>query len=75
MTKLTQVKSSSVEAIGYDHARAMLIVKFINGKTYGYHNTPLVLYRNMESADSVGQYFNKNIRDKYKYTMLLEEKK
>jgi hypothetical protein len=43
-------------------------VVFTTGTRYTYHDVPEETYRSMKRAFSKGQYFNVNVRDRYRHT-------
>ena len=43
-------------------------VVFTSGAHYTYHDVPEQTYRSMKRAFSKGQYFNVNVRDRYRHT-------
>lgn len=68
--------SSSIAAYGYGlteskiaEKRFLLVLRvvFHTGKIYDYHNVPISLYDDMEKAESVGKFFNREIKGKYKF--------
>ncbi len=65
---LTPVTSSNIAAIGHDPITHDLTVAFKNGTEYTYADVPLDTHADLMAAPSVGQYFNRNIKDKYKAT-------
>lgn len=61
------VKSSMIRSVAYDVDSETLEVCFCNGGAiYRYPGVPKQAYDTMLSADSVGSYFAKNIRNTYK---------
>lgn len=78
--------SSSIAAFGFGIAQSktnekrigiVLTIVFHTGKMYNYHNVPMDLYDKMQKADSVGQFFNKEIKGKFKHEFVggVNEKK
>lgn len=63
---MTPVKSSSIEAIGYDPASKTLTAKFKSGAAYHYENVSPDQHANLMAADSIGSHFHKNILGKHK---------
>ena len=61
------VKSSQLSYIGFDDDNNKLYVTFPNGTTYAYDNVPYTTYKELKNSESVGSYFTKNIKNKYKY--------
>lgn len=60
------VKSSNIEAIGYDEHTKTLKIKFKSGGTHSYADVPKLDYERLLSAQSIGKYFHANIRNKFK---------
>lgn len=63
----TKVESSNLESIGYDKDSRTLEIEFKSGKIYQYTNVPEPEHQALLAADSIGSYFNKNIRNEYQY--------
>ena len=61
-----RVASSVIAAVGYDDDHGLLEVEFHNGRKYYYLSVPGNVYESLISADSIGGYFNENIRTNYK---------
>lgn len=51
---LKPVKSSNVEAIGYDPETETVRVRFKGGATYRYAEVPAELFESIEAATSIG---------------------
>lgn len=81
------VKSSQINAVGYDAASKTLAIEFKGGgkvdaprppSLYHYANVEPELFEDMMVAESVGSFFYKNIKPdskKYPYTRIEKEKK
>ena len=67
MTK-TYIDSSSLQSIGYDAQYETLEVEFRNGSVYQYYNCPQLMYDELMSAPSKGQFFNTYIRNSFPYS-------
>lgn len=67
MTEMVPVKSSNIEAIGYD-AKPKLIVRFKNGGTYIYEGVPADKQDELMKAKSIGGYLATNIKGVYPFT-------
>lgn len=59
------VRSSGLRSVGYDERSSMLEVEFQNGHVYRYFAVPKAKYDALLSANSVGAYFNANIRERF----------
>lgn len=62
--------SSTISEIGYDPRTRVLEVLFKNGRLYQYFEVPQQLVDQLRRAGSVGQFFNSQVRDKYRYARL-----
>jgi hypothetical protein len=68
---LSPVKSSQIEAIGYDTARRTLRVQFKgSGSTYDYANVPPEVHQNFHKAESLGKFLGSHIKGKYEFKKL-----
>jgi hypothetical protein len=61
------VESSSLRSVGYDPQTETLEIEFHNGRVYQYFEVPLVVYQELLQAESLGRYFQFNLRDAYRY--------
>ena len=59
------VSSSVIRAIGYD-GNGTLTIEFRNGRVYEYHDVPYEVYDVLMSARSVGAFYNRYIRGRYR---------
>lgn len=63
------VRSSTISAIGYDHHARTLFVRFRRTReTYAYYDVEESVFNAFLDSRSKGQYFNENVRDRYKHT-------
>ena len=62
MTTLKPVKSSSINAIGYDAATRTMEIQFVSGDIYRYAGVPGKAHRDLRNAESIGTHFGKFIR-------------
>ncbi len=63
--QMIHVESSNVEAIGYNEDLEILQIEFKNKLIYQYFNVPKDVYKEMTEANSVGQFFHTNIKNKF----------
>lgn len=61
--KRSPVTSSNIKSVGYEEKTTLLEVEFNNGKVYQYHPVPMNIYLEMVASESIGTYFNKNIKN------------
>lgn len=67
--KMTKVKSSNLQAIGYDKSTRTLRILFQAGPdSYDYEQVPEEVYGALMKAASLGQFFQEHIREQYRYT-------
>jgi hypothetical protein len=62
-----RVESSAVRSVGYDKRRRVLEVEVAGGTVYQYLDVPAREYFALVSADSVGRYYNQQIKDTYEF--------
>ncbi|HTU67160.1 MAG TPA: KTSC domain-containing protein [Steroidobacteraceae bacterium] len=62
--------SSVIRSYAYDPVDHHLDVIFVSGRRYRYHEVPEEEYGRMRRAFSKGSFFNRNIRDQYRFTEL-----
>ena len=66
----TPVKSSLLVSVGYDRGELKLETELTSGAIYEYSAVPPWIHSGLMSADSLGDYYNKRIRDKYRWEQL-----
>ncbi|WP_043451196.1 KTSC domain-containing protein [Jongsikchunia kroppenstedtii] len=66
----TPVSSSVIASVGHDPHALVLEVEFLSGRIYQYFDVPLAQFDGLLAAESVGTYFNANIRDAFDYAEL-----
>jgi len=59
------VESSSLRSVGYDSRSRTLEIEFHSGSLYQYFNVPEAVFEELLAQDSLGAYFNAEIRDAY----------
>jgi hypothetical protein len=60
--------STVIRHFWYDADTRAMDVLFVSGRRYRYHDVPEETYREMRQAFSKGEFFNANIRDRYRHT-------
>jgi len=70
VTRRFRVDSQNLAELGYDIKTKHLEVIFLDAPTvlYTYSNVPAKIFLNLIQADSLGSYFARYIRTKYKFT-------
>lgn len=66
----TPVNSSALVSVGYDHDSLVLETELTSGAVYQYLDVPESVFRELMNADSLGKYYNQNIRNNYRYIQL-----
>lgn len=59
------VSSSMANAVGYDPNEQILQVEFHNGAVYQYSGVEFETWEELQDTDSIGRYFNHEIRGNY----------
>lgn len=67
---MDRVKSSVIRDYEYDRSAQVLYVTFVSGKTYAYDRVPPDLHDAFAAAGSKGEFFNRHIRDHYRYVLV-----
>lgn len=60
--------SSVIRSFAYDADAARLDIEFVSGRRYAYHDVPEHEVAAMRRASSKGGYFNRRIRDRYRFS-------
>jgi KTSC domain-containing protein len=69
------VDSSLFTSAAYRPGKRMLYLRFRSGELYCYFDVPPQKYRDFLAADSRGQYFSSNIRDRFPYKHLARRRR
>jgi len=65
LLEMVPVRSSALEAVGYDPATSQLRIQFTSGRVYDFFQVPEQVYAELMHAPSKGSYFNYHIRNTY----------
>jgi lysyl-tRNA synthetase class 2 len=60
--------SSVIRTFSYDPSQRRLDVVFTSGRRYIYQDVPAEVFESMRAAFSKGEFFNRHIRDRFRYT-------
>lgn len=60
-------KSSRILKMSYIKSKKLLTITFNSGATYEYYDVPMGVTDGIIQADSLGKYFDKNIKGIYNY--------
>jgi hypothetical protein len=63
--------STVIRRFDYHPASRELVIEFVSGRRYVYAEVPEEEVRGLKAATSKGAYFNKHIRDQYRYRELI----
>ena len=63
--------STAISDIDYDSSREMLTVTFVTGRVYEYFDVPLDVADAFQHAGSKGAFFNREIRDRYRFREII----
>lgn len=58
-------QSSAIKNVMYNAHTRTLKVQFIGGQLYEYQNVPVEVYDEFCQAESLGKFFNENIKTKF----------
>lgn len=64
---MVQVVSEAIAEIDYAPESETLFVRFVDGDWYSYFTVPPQQFAAFVAAESHGQFFQRNIRDRYSY--------
>jgi hypothetical protein len=68
------VNSSVIRTLGYDPQTSVMEVEFRTGRVYHYSAIPAAVYDDLLRANSIGEYFNREIRPNYPYVEVTGKK-
>ena len=61
--KMHPVRSTMIEAIGYDAELGSLLIDFHNGSSYEYFMVPRTVYEKFLESPSKGSFFRERLQD------------
>ncbi|MDQ0966253.1 hypothetical protein QFZ20_001656 [Flavobacterium sp. W4I14] len=64
--------SSVIKYFSYDAATETLKIIFVTDMIYQYKEVPEKIYKMLKASGSKGRYFNRHIKDKFKFQKLEE---
>lgn len=62
--------SSVIKYFSYDAATETLKIIFVTDMIYQYKKVPEKIYKMLKASGSKGRYFNRHIKDKFKFQKL-----
>lgn len=60
--------SSVITAFHYHTDQEQLDIRFVSGWLYSYFDVPRQLYEAMKASPSKGEFFNRHIRDHFRFS-------
>ncbi|MGA7807149.1 KTSC domain-containing protein [Bradyrhizobium sp.] len=67
---MTPVKSSAIEAVGYDPDRRAMVIRFTGGDSYLHSGVSPDQHAKLLGADSIGTHYGKHFRNQFSATKL-----
>lgn len=68
--QMNTVKSSNLEAVGYDREKRQLGIRFKGGGEYVYDDVPGERYLALSESKTPGAYFHQHVKLKFKFQKL-----
>ncbi|GAA4449804.1 MAG: KTSC domain-containing protein [Chitinophagaceae bacterium] len=62
--------STVIASFDYQDAQHVLDIRFHSGRVYRYENVPLAIVEALRRARSKGSYYNRQIRNKFRFMRL-----
>ncbi len=63
----TPVRSTAIQAVGYDARKQTMAVTFRSGQTYLYRGVRRATATRLIRSQSPGRFFHRNVRGKYSF--------
>jgi hypothetical protein len=70
MTVTAALESTLLASACYDASQSILDLEFRDGAMYRYFAVPITAFNQLLTADSTGSFFNRHIRNRFRYTRL-----
>ena len=68
-SNMFKCNSSNIDWIDYNDESNTLTVAFHSGSVYDYSNVDKDVYETFKTAESVGKFFNANVKNRYEYKL------
>jgi hypothetical protein len=68
--RMTPIKSSAIARVGYEDRKRVLRLEYTGGATYDYFGVPPKAHCDLWSAASAGEFVNREIKPRYRYTQV-----
>jgi hypothetical protein len=62
--------STVIRSYEYDAATGTLLIRFVSGSVYAYHNVPQDVFEKLKQFREKGIFYNQEIKNKYEYERL-----
>jgi hypothetical protein len=69
------LESTMLASAAYSPEQTLLDLEFRNGTLYRFFDVPAACFQRFMASDSKGAYFNRNIRNRFRYQLLTETTK
>jgi lysyl-tRNA synthetase class 2 len=69
LARRSNMPSHVIRRYWYEPGERRLEIVFVSGRRYRYHDVPEETYQSMKRAFSKGEFFNANIRDRFRHTL------
>src|SRR5881394_111103 len=69
------VQSTAIAKVGYSKRRHILEIEFVNGAVYRYLDVPVVVYRELMSAQSKARFYDSNVKRHYRAVLVWPRRK
>jgi hypothetical protein len=66
------LESTMLASAAYSPDRSLLDLEFRDGAFYRFFDVPAACFHQLMASDSKGGYFNRNIRNRFRYQLLTE---
>lgn len=63
-------KSVLIKEVEYQKIPKTMFIRFTTGQRYKYEHVPEWIFKEMQEAVSVGEYFNNNVKNRFDFTLL-----
>jgi hypothetical protein len=70
--RVVVVESGTLATVGYEAIGGLLQLEFRNGAVYQYFGVPAAVHQTLLSAGSKGNFFNRSIRGRFRYSQVSE---
>lgn len=67
---MQQVRSSKIQSVGYNNSAMILRVTFFKDGVFEYYGVPERIVKEFLDSDSLGTYFKRFIKDRYRFVRL-----